>query len=79
MAAGALLDFGAMLGAFQFQRRQVEDLVALKIHGRFLGEVLAALTLQQRVNPDVLGSVAEWKRATGMARLAAGFAAGPFA
>jgi hypothetical protein len=68
-----------MLGAFQFQGRQVEDLAALEIHGGFSGEILTARTFQQGVNLDVLGRIAELKRATGMARLAPGFAAGLFA
>jgi len=76
MTAGTLFDFGSLLGPFQFQGRQVEDLAALKIQGGFLGEILAALTLPQRVNLDVLGSVAELQRAPGMAGLAARFAAG---
>ena len=79
MAAGALLDFRPMLGALQFQGRQVEYLAALKIQGGFAGEILATVsTLLQRLNLEVLGPVAEGERAAGMTGLAAGLAIGPF-
>ena len=76
MAARALLDFGSMLRAFQFQRRQVEDLAALKIHRGLLGKILTALTLQQGMDLDVLGRVAALERAAGVAGLAPRLAAG---
>ena len=50
LATGALLDLGPMLGAFELEGRQIENLAPLKIHGRLPGEVLAARTLQTRVN-----------------------------
>ena len=79
LAAGALLSLSPMLGAFQFQGRQIEDLAALKVKGGFFGEILAALTLQQWVNLDVLGSVVELESAARVAGLAARFATGLFA
>ena len=71
VAAGALFNFSPMLGAFQFQGRQIKDLAALKINGGLMGEIFAALTLQQGMNLRVLGSVAELEGAARVARLAA--------
>src|ERR1017187_5986540 len=79
LAAGALFDFGAMLGTFQFQGRQIENLAPLIVDGGLLGEILTALALQQRVNLDLLRLVAPGQGATAMARLAAGLASGLFA
>jgi hypothetical protein len=47
LAAGALLDLGAMFGALQLEGRQVEDLSPFKIDGSFFGEILAAVALQE--------------------------------
>ena len=79
VAAGALFYFSSMFGAFQFQRRQIEDLAALKINGGLTGEIFAALTLQQGMNLCVLGIVAELQSAARVAGLAAWFAARLFA
>jgi hypothetical protein len=65
-----------MLGAFQFQRRQIEDLAALEVKGRLPGQILPARALEQGMDLGVLGRVGELERAAGMAGLAAGLAAG---
>jgi hypothetical protein len=65
-----------MFGAFELEGGQIENLAALKIKGGLVGEILAARTLQARVDLDVCGRVAGLERATGMAGLAARFAAG---
>ena len=44
-----------------------------KIQRRFLGKVLAAFALAQGMKLEVLGLVAGLKRATGVARLTAGW------
>jgi hypothetical protein len=77
-ADGALFDFGPMLGAFQAQRGQVEDLTTLKIQGRFPGKVLAAPTLPQGMNPDMLGLFTRLECAAGVPGLTAGGAPGLF-
>jgi hypothetical protein len=79
LAAGALFGFSPVLGAFQFQGRQIEDLAALKVNGGLLGEIFAALTLQQGMDLEVVRSVAAFESAAGMPGLAARFTAGLFA
>jgi len=64
-----------MFRAFQGQGRQVEDLAALIIQGGFFGEILPTLTLQQGMNPDVLGRVAGLERASRVPGLSARLAA----
>ena len=68
-----------MPGAFQAQRRQIEDLAALKVQHRFPGEILTALTLLEWVNLDVLGILAALEGAAGVAGLTTGWAPGLFA
>ena len=75
MTTGALLDLGAMFGAFQLEGRQVEDLAAFKIDGGHLGKILAAGAFEQGMNLGVLGLVTEREGAAGVAGLATGFAA----
>src|SRR5439155_9343924 len=76
LATGALLDLRPMFGAFELEGGQIENLAALKINGGLSGEILAARTLQAAVRVNVRGRVAGLEGATGMAGLAARFAAG---
>jgi hypothetical protein len=65
-----------MFGAFELEGGQIENLASLKIKGGLSGEILAARTLQTWMYLDALGRVAGLEGATGMAGLAARFAAG---
>jgi hypothetical protein len=74
LATGAVFDFGPMLGAFQREGGQIIDLASFEIQDRLVVQILAALTMFQAVNLNVIGLRVEGEGATGMVGLAAGFA-----
>src|SRR2546426_2693086 len=74
-AAGAVFDFGPILGAFQLEGGQIIDLAGFVIDDGLMAQILpASLTVVQGVDLNVVGILGEGKRATGMVGLTAGFA-----